>query len=280
MARILVVGGAGGVGSAVVRQRIAAGDAVSATVLNDAEASKVAAVHGTSVATHRLDLSHPDSVVAGLQPALASGIDAIVVCVAVSPYGPSETTPLDVYRRTMDINLLSAAAIYQAAMPALRASQGRLVYITSMAGKAAMPFIGPYAASKFALEGLGDVMRREAAPQGVKISMIEPGGIKTPMMEEQLASIDSRIAGLSAEESERYGALYRQFKMLSAEAYVQGASSADEVAESVGAALDDAQPKARYIVGAGAEQLIGMARTLSDAELDGAFAQMYAAVDA
>ncbi len=277
MARLLVVGGAGGVGSALVCQRVASGDEVIATVLNDAEAATVASAHGGAVTTYLLDLAQPDRVVESVRALIAEtgGLDAVAVCAAVSPYGPAETTPLNVYRTTFDINLLSAVAIYQAVMPALRQSRGRIVFISSMAGKAAMPFVGAYVASKFALEGLADVMRREAEPQGVHISLIEPGGIRTPMMEDQLASIDGRIAGLGEEERQRYGGLYRAFKALSSHAHANDASTAQEVAAVVATALDAELPDARYIVGGGAEQLIGMTRTLSDRELDGAFAQMF-----
>ena len=236
-----------------------AGDEIVATVLDDREAQVVAEAHGQAVSTHRLDLGKPEMVGAALRAILADTgpIDAIIVCVAISPYGPAETTPLEIFRRTLDINVLSAVAIYQAAMPVLRASRGRLVLISSMAGKAAMPFIGAYVTSKFALEGLADVLRREAAPQGVSVSVVEPGGIRTGMVDEQLRTIVERIAALSEEEDARYGKLYRQFQTLATQSDRETASTADDVAAVIARALDDAMPAPRYIAGADAEQLIG-----------------------
>jgi NAD(P)-dependent dehydrogenase (short-subunit alcohol dehydrogenase family) len=204
-------------------------------------------------------------------------IDAVIVCAAISPYGPMETTALGVFRRTLEINCISDIAIFQASLPALRATKGRIIFITSMAGKAAMPFIGAYVASKFALEGAADVMRREAKPQGVEVVIVEPGGIRTGMVSEQLRSIIDVIAGLSEDERERYGYLYRAFQALATQSHTESASTPEQVADVVVAALDEENPAARYIAGDDAKGLLGLAQTSSDTELDAIFAQMYGA---
>lgn len=277
MAKLLVIGGAGGVGSALVRQRVEKGDTVYATVLNDGEAAAVAAAHGDAVRTIRLDLGNAD----GLLPALTTflgeigDIDGVAVCAAISPYGPVETTSLDTFRRAMEINTISSVAIYQAVSPALRRTGGRLVYVSSMAGRAAMPFIGAYVASKFALEGVVDVIRREVAPQGVKVSLVEPGGIKTGMVDEQLRGIAERIEKLDGEEKQLYGRNYLQFQALAQASHTSTASTADQVAAIIGTALDAENPEARYIAGEDAAQLIGLTRSLSDVDLDATFAQIY-----
>lgn len=277
MAHILVIGGAGGLGSAVLQKLAARGDVVSATVLNDQEEAAVRAALPQVAAVHRLNLSDAAAVRADLGAVLkdATDVDAIIICVAISPYGPLETASIDVVRRTLEINSVSDVAIYQAAMPALRRTKGRLIIVSSMAGVVGMPFIGAYVGSKFALEGLADVMRREAAPQGVDIVLVEPGGIKTGMVTEQLRTLGGDIAALSDENRDRYGYLYEGFQALASSSHVDGASTPEYVADVVITALDAEKPAARYIAGPDAEQLIGLARNGSDADLDAAFQNMY-----
>ena len=274
MARYLVLGGAGGVGSALVEALTGSGNDVLASVLDDREAEAVAARHA-GVATFRLDLSHPDSVRGAIAAAVGDGdLDGVALCAALAPIGVLEAVDLDRFSRTLDVNVVSALAVFQAVMPHLRASRGRLVMISSMAGKVAMPFVGAYSASKFALEGLADAMRREVAPQGVSVSLVEPGGIKTPMVDAQLAQEARMIDCLDPEQDKLYGAFHRGFEAAARASHEGTASTAQEVAAKLVAALTEVQPQARYVAGADAEQLIGAGRALSDAEMDGVMAQM------
>ncbi|MFC3443468.1 SDR family NAD(P)-dependent oxidoreductase [Sphingobium rhizovicinum] len=274
MARYLVIGGAGGVGSALVSSLKAAGDDVIASVLNDREAAAVASAHA-DVATFPLDLSQPASVVQAVRAAIGDNrLDGVAVCAAVAPIGILEMADLDQVARTLDVNILSALAIFQAAIPSLRASKGRIVFISSMAGKVAMPFVGQYSASKFGLEGLADAMRREVAGQGVHVALVEPGGIKTPMVDTQLAQVSQMIEELTPQDDALYGHFYRGFRMAAHASHISTASTPEQVANVVVRALTDAAPAARYAAGADAEQLIAAAHSLSDAEMDAMMAAM------
>lgn len=276
MSNYLVIGGAGGVGSALVAALKAAGNSVVVSVLNDREAATVAAAHD-DVPSFPLDLAKPDSVIDAVRAAIGdSGLDGVAVCAAVAPIGVLEKVALADIERTLNVNIVSALAIFQAVIPALRASQGRLVFVSSMAGKVAMPFVGQYSASKFGLEGLADSMRREVAHQGVRVSLVEPGGIKTPMVDAQLAQVGTMIAALTPEEDKLYGAFYRGFRNAAQASHTNTASTSEQVADVLIRALTDAEPAARYIAGADAEQLIGAAGTLTDAQLDGMMAAMMA----
>lgn len=276
MDQFIVVAGAGGVGSCVVSMLREAGHDVIATVLNAAEEQAVRKADD-AVETLTLDMSDADSVlkVLGDRIAKLDRLDGVAVCGAIAPLGPLELTPLSVARRTFEINVLSDLAIFQAALPSLRESGGRLAMVSSMSGKASMPFVGAYSASKFALEGLGDAMRREVMGQGVSVSLILPGGIKTPMVENQLRDNAAAIEKLTPEEDARYGNLYRGFQAAASQSHTGGASEPQAVAAAVVSALTDAEPQPRYIVGDDAKQLIGAAESMSDAEVDGMFTQMF-----
>jgi NAD(P)-dependent dehydrogenase (short-subunit alcohol dehydrogenase family) len=274
---MLVVGGAGGVGSAVVKRLVAGGYRVVATTQLPEEALAIESQYNGAVKCHAVDLADADTALAALR-AIVSGLDslhAVAVCAAIAPPGPMELTPLATFRRAYEINCVSEVAIYQAVMPALRQSRGRMVLMGSLAGRMAFTFMSAYAATKFALEGLGDVMRREAAPQGVKISLIQPGGIRTNLVYQQFIDIRRDLAALNEEQRRRYGHLYEAHLKLTEASMKANSSTPEQVAEIVLRALEVDEPKARYVVGQDAEEFINLTKTSSDEEIDGLFSRLY-----
>lgn len=274
---VLVIGAAGGVGQAVTQHLLANGDQVTATVLNAAEAESVKAATPGVAQTLMLDLSNADGIAAGLQGAL-DALDAVVVCAAIGPIGPLETMPIATVRRTLEVNTVACVAIYQAVMPALRASRGRLVFISSFSGKVALPFVGAYSGSKFALEGFGDVMRREAAPFGVSVVLVEPGGIQTPMVKGQLDGALRDRAALTPEQKALYGGLYDTYVKVFQSALGGGGMPPSRVAEAVGTALSAATPEARYVVGDDAVFMCKQVTAMPDAEQDKTLAGFLAGI--
>lgn len=277
MAHVLVIGGAGGLGLAVVKGLGALGHAVSVSVMNDAEEALARSAAPMLRSVVRVDLADADATHAALSAAVAGmdSLDGVIVCAAIAPLGPLETTPINTLRRTLEINATSSVAIYQATLPALRKTGGRIIFVSSMAGVAGMPFIGAYVASKFALEGAADVMRREAAPQGVSVVIVEPGAIKTPMVDAQIVEVADRLDKLSGEEADRYGYLYKAFKVMATQSHHEAASSPEAIAETILEAFGAQNPAARYVAGDDAGQVIALAKS-GDEALDAAFAGMYA----
>jgi len=271
----LVVGAAGGMGTEITKLLLAKGYAVIATVLDDKEAAQLQAAAPKVGKTVRLDLSNADRVLTELKRLAIPALDAAVVCAAIGPTGPLETAPLTVLRRTLEINTVAAAAIYQACMPALCAAKGRLILISSFAGKVGLPFIGHYVASKHALEGLGDVMRREAKQRGVDVILIEPGGVKTPMVAGQLEGVARDRAALSPADADRYGAMYDGFLTL-VKRSLADMLEPSVVAQAVIVALQSDPPQARYQVGEDSKFLCEAARK-SDSEIDAIVAGFSAA---
>lgn len=267
MDAILVVGVRGGVGAAVAQQLLQQGHPVIGSVRSADQFDEVRAVLPGLAELLAIDLADAARTRALLAGRFSTArLGGVIVCAAQSMYGPLETASLADFDRLMAINAGACLAIYQACMPALRAAQGRLVLVSSYSGKVGLPFFGLYEASKFALEALGDVMRQEAAPSGVKVVLVEPGGIDTEMSRGMRGRIDADIAALPAETDARYGAMYRKFRE-----QLRGATNlpgGDEVARHVVAAFLADDPDPRYPVGDDTRFLLERRHTLSDREFD------------
>ncbi len=123
-----------------------------------------------------------------------------------------EALPLEAFRQTLEVNVVGQVALTQALLPALRAAGGRIVMVSSVGGRTALPFLGPYHASKFALEGLSDSLRQEVEPLGVRVAIVEPGTIATPIWTKPQPLADA----LPSEAGERYGVRMERLRALAA----------------------------------------------------------------
>ena len=177
-----------------------------------------------------------------------SGLAAVVNNAGIAVGGPLEFLPLDALRRQIEVNVVGQVAVTQAVLPMLRAARGRIVFVSSIAGRSALPFIGAYAASKHALEALADAWRVELAQWGIHVAVVEPGVIATPIWRTSLAAADRTIAQMpEAKELERlYG---RRVAIVRKWTEQQEGLPADTVAAAVEHALTAAKPKTRYVIG-------------------------------
>ncbi len=110
--------------------------------------------------------------------------------IGVALAAPLELLPLDELRRQLEVNVIGQVAVTQALLPALRRARGRIVNVGSIAGRSAIPFLAPYAASKFAVEAITDCLRLELAPWGIEVVVVEPGTIATPIWKKSAAVAD------------------------------------------------------------------------------------------
>lgn len=278
MKNVLVVGAAGGIGLEVARQLVARGDHVVGTVLDQAQADQLCAEVPGVAGVEVLELSDAARVAAdaGRIASAMGAVDQVAVCAAVGPIGPAELTPLETYSRAMDVNFLSNVAIFQACVPALRQSRGRLLLVSSMSGKVALPFIAAYTASKHALEGWADVVRQEVVGDGVEVILVEPGGVRTGMVSAQIALAKQLLGELSEEQATRYGALYHGFIAAAQAGYDGAGSTPGQVAAIILDALAAEKPETRYVAGPDAQQLIGARAALSDRDMDATMAAFFA----
>ena len=162
--------------------------------------------------------------------------------------GPLEFVNLDRLRWQLEVNVVGPVAVTQAFLPLLRAGRGRIVNIGSVAGKVALAFFGPYAASKHALEAITDALRRELSPWNMHVAIVEPGSIKTPIWDKAQKNAAELLESLSPRAEELYGKTLRKALTMAGLTAERGAHP-DAVAKVVHHALSASRPKLRYLVG-------------------------------
>jgi NAD(P)-dependent dehydrogenase (short-subunit alcohol dehydrogenase family) len=167
-------------------------------------------------------------------------LDGLVNNAGIAVAAPLEDLPVAELRRQLEVNVVGQLAVTQALLPALRAAHGRVVLVGSIAGRSALPFLGAYAISKFALEAMADSLRLELRPDGIDVSLVEPGTIATPIW--------TKPQPLADAVSERYRPRVEAFRTHAA-ARAAKAAPADRVAQAVEHALTASRPKTRYLVG-------------------------------
>jgi NAD(P)-dependent dehydrogenase (short-subunit alcohol dehydrogenase family) len=172
---------------------------------------------------------------------------------------PLEFIPVRELRRQLDVNVVGGVAVTQAFLPQLRRSRGRIVFVGSIAGRSALPFLGAYAASKHALEAVADSLRLEVEAFGIGVSIVEPGTIRTPIWTKSAAAADELRAAMPPEVAELYGERMAAFRRFAAKRGAGGAS-VDGVARAVAEALDAPRPRTRQLVGRDARLRAGVER--------------------
>ncbi|MDX6665819.1 MAG: hypothetical protein QOG68_2025, partial [Solirubrobacteraceae bacterium] len=178
MPAVLVTGAARGIGRACALRLAADGWDVLAGVRRAEDGEELRAAGDGRIAPVALDITAADQV-AALADALPARLDAVVNNAGVVVSGPVEAVPLDELRRQFEVNLIGQVAVTQAVLGRLRASRGRIVFISSLSGRVSTPLTGPYNASKFALEGLADALRMEVRPWGIRVVLVEPAQTDT-----------------------------------------------------------------------------------------------------
>jgi NAD(P)-dependent dehydrogenase (short-subunit alcohol dehydrogenase family) len=272
---VVVTGASSGIGEACARRLAAGGFQVFAGVRRDEDAERLrASIPG--VEPVRLDVVDGDSIaaaVASVREAVGErGLAGLVNNAGVAVPAPVEYVPIEAFRRQIDVNLIGQVAVTQAFMGLLRDGRGRIVFIGSIGGRVAVPLIAGYAASKFAIEGLADALRRELRPWGIEVAVIEPGAIATPIWDKGSAEGDTLLEGMGAEAQERYAPLVAAVRAASAQG-ARGGLAPDAVARDVEHALTAQRPRTRYLVGRDAKLRARIAALLPDRAMDALIAR-------
>ncbi|MBW5445606.1 SDR family oxidoreductase [Cohnella sp. CFH 77786] len=181
----------------------------------------------------------------------AGRLDALVNNAGFAAGGFVEELPLSAWRGQFETNLFGVVSVTREALPLLRRSGGgRIVLVSSVSGRIGFPSLGPYCASKHALEGLGESLRLEVAAFGTAVSIVEPGPYRTPIWRKSFAG-DTPPAPDSP-----YAALHAKIKPMLERSAARGGDP-ERVAEAIYRALTDKKPKLRYFPGWGERWTVG-----------------------
>lgn len=270
--RVMVLGATGGVGREVAEMLRVNGFEVLACCRRP-EQGEALIKEGLADQTVCLSLDDQSSIEAAAKELAERGITrlaGVVNCAAVTWPKPLEMTDINAMRELYEINVFGPLRLIQLTLPLLRREQGRIVLVSSTSGMLGVPLLGAYSTSKFALESMADVLRRELLDWNVAVSLIIPGGIRTPMVEEQYRHIDAEIAKLKTPLQQSYRSQYLKHRRV-IEAAEDTAVAPEKVAEMVFEALTCSKPKARYLCGKAALTGATVSRYLPDGVLDQVF---------
>lgn len=194
-----ITGASSGLGAAFARAALAAGHRVAVTARDKARLADLVQAHPGAVLALSMDLGSPAQVDRAVAEAQAwhGGIDVLVNNAAVGYLAAIEEGEDSHIRTLFETNVFGVARTIRAVLPGMRArGGGAIVNVSSLNGVVAMPALGYYSASKFALEGLSEALAQEVAPFGIQVMAIQPGGIRTGIVERNLRS--PRIDGYGA----------------------------------------------------------------------------------
>jgi NAD(P)-dependent dehydrogenase (short-subunit alcohol dehydrogenase family) len=256
---VVITGASTGIGEACALHLDRLGFRVFAGVRRVEDGDRLAAWGSGRIVPLRLDVTDEASIRAAAETVeRALGADVLgglVNNAGIAVAGPLEYVPVEAVRRQLEVNVVGALAVIQAFLPLLRRGRGRLVNMSSVSGRFASPFLGPYAASKFALEALSDSLRVELRPWRIHVAIVEPGVIATPIWKKSLADAEEMLDGLPPEADERYGGAVEAIR--GGVSRIRGIP-ADHVARVVAHALTARRPRTRYVLGRGARLRVGM----------------------
>ena len=188
---VVVTGASTGIGYATVETLTKDGFHVFAGVRAEEDAARLRTAFGTSCTPLIFDITDSEAIsraAAIVAERLGNGtLAGLVNNAGIAVTGPLMLLPLDDIRRQIEVNVIAQIAVCQAFTPLLgtdlarQGAPGRIVMMSSVSGQIAAPFVGPYAASKFALEAISDSLRRELIIFGIDVIVIGPGAIATPI---------------------------------------------------------------------------------------------------
>jgi NAD(P)-dependent dehydrogenase (short-subunit alcohol dehydrogenase family) len=212
-----------------------------------------------------MDLEDHDSVrAAGTAVTAAGPLWGLVNNAGVAFPGPLEYLPIEVFGRQLDVNLVGQLLVTQVMLPALlaqsaRGGEARIVMIGSIGGRVARPVLGAYSAAKHGLVGMTGSLRAELAPAGIRVLLIEPGAIATPIWSRGSAAGEQVVA--PPETLQRYESMLAATREMARNGAARGLPPA-AVAAVIRDALTERNPPPRQVVGRDAKAMAAMVRLL------------------
>jgi NAD(P)-dependent dehydrogenase (short-subunit alcohol dehydrogenase family) len=266
MPSVLVTGAARGIGRSITEHLASRGWDVVAGVRTDADAAASTAVNPRRINAVMLDVTN-DAHVAALADSLPARLDGIVNNAGIVVAGAMESVDTAAWRKQLEVNVIGQLAVTRAALPRLRETRGRIVFISSVNGRLSMPLVGAYAASKFALEAAADAMRMELRPWRIPVVIVEPAQTDTDMWHTADTMVEQTEASMTPEHRALYARHIAGFKKRLPMSQRMAVDPA-KVSRVVEEALTARRPRARYVVGAGPKVQVALMTNLPSAVRD------------
>ena len=267
MPAVLVTGASTGIGEAAALLLAEQGHLVFAGVRKSADGERLRAAGGDLLVPVHLDVTDQTTIDAAVDTVRrrsgTTRFAGLVNNAGVARGGPLEYLEIDVWREQLEINVLGQVAVTRAFLPLLREGCGRIVFIGSIGGRVSTSLMGPYGASKFALEGIAESLRHELHPFGIGVVLVEPGVVRSKIWDKGSETADELEASATPEMLERYRP---HIDKMRSSIMANNSAGVDVTvpARVIGRALFAANPKPRYLVGPDAKAVALMARFAPD----------------
>lgn len=250
---VVVTGCSTGIGKTCALTLAREGYRVFAGVRRTEDGDALAAEAGLALTPLMLDVTAAADIARAAEEVRAAigengRLAGLVNNAGIAVYGPLELLPIDALRRQFEINVIGHVAVTQAFVPLLRRDRGRVVMIGSSSGFLTPPFLGPYASSKCALESITDAFRRELAPWGIEVSLMQPGAVITPLWDKSIGDGDAWFDALPDAARNLYARGYGAMRQLFKDKSGKGIT-AEKLAERVLHALTAKNPRSHYPMG-------------------------------
>jgi NAD(P)-dependent dehydrogenase (short-subunit alcohol dehydrogenase family) len=269
---VLITGVSSGLGLETAILLAKRGFRVAGTMRNPAKRSaldQAAAAANVSIDIFPMDLADPATIPPAIEQILArfGSIDALVNNAGYQVRGFFEDTSDSEIRQQFETNVFGTMAVTRAVLPSMRARRsGRIVFVTSIAGRIGSLGLGPYSATKFALEGLGETLALELAPFHITVSLVEPGIVNTSFWSGSL-----HVADAAKSDASPYRAYFNEAETMAEWAVKSSPIRPAHVAEAIFQAVSAKRPNLRYLVGSRPNAML-LARKLMPQEM---FERMY-----
>lgn len=268
---VLITGASTGIGEATAYHLAEHGHDVFAGVRKPADGERLQARTRGTIIPLLLDVTDEQHI-RDAASAIGSrvggrGLGGLVNNAGIGKGGPVEYLSLDDWRTQFEVNLFGQIAVTKEMLPLIGEASGRVIFVGSIGGRWANPFIAPYNSSKFALAAVAESLRNELHSFDIHVSLIEPGSIKTRIWDKARSTTDQLSKELSPEAIDRYGRVLATARRMVDFQERHGIEPV-EVAKAIEHALTSARPRARYLVGTDAKIQAGLVRLLPQGARD------------
>ena len=250
MKNIVITGVSTGIGYAAALRLTKASYTVFGSVRNEEDAKRLQFELGDNYRPLIFDVTDTSAIKEAAQNVLQvvgdNGIDALINNSGIALGGPILELPVDVFRKQFEVNVFGIVTVTQAFSKLLGAykesrHQGKIIMISSVAGKRSYPFVGPYSASKHALEGMSDALRRELMLYGIDVILVEPGPVKTDIWKKMPDPENNIFLQSDFEPALRkFNSMFKQLE--------NKGLDADVIAKRIEKIINSISPKTRYVL--------------------------------